>query len=277
MIESVESKAKPFSDKASWLDLNEEGKYRLRILPLKDGSNKYPVYRVFVHGGFVDPNRGKTSVFKCAGSGCPLCAVAKAEKAAGDESAWKRAARAFFLYNVIDASGNFRVLKATGKLHDSIESEWLAKAKGERVNIFDIKDGCAIEITRRGQGSKTEWPVKVALEASPASPSEIESLEKSRPLHELYMSFTKEQLEMVVSGTPWKPGPPPLGPIVPRASLSPASLPKPIAAPGPEAEEPAPRFDLFPEDPVPPEPVAEKSEDEVTAMKNKIFGKKKSK
>lgn len=292
MIEGVEN-SQSF-EKTSWLELYDEGKYRLQVLPLKGGvSNRYPSYRIFIHSQWKDPNRNKNSLFKCLGKECPLCIKANKERAAGDRNAWKRQARVSFLYYVLDANGNLKVLKAPAKLNEAIESEWLAKAKNEKINIFDSNENYSIEVTRKNlkvtrngeNATETRWSVKVALEPQKISQEVLEKLERSKALGELYTSFTKEQLQMVAEGKAWvKKGNQPTSNVV-SLSKEKRSEPKP-AVEQKKAEAvveevktvtevlPPKVFEDIPLDE--PESSMETTDEELAAMKNKIFGRRKT-
>jgi hypothetical protein len=280
MIQDVNSRTK-FA-KIPYLDLHEEGHYRLRVLPLKEdskeGGKKYPTYRIFTHAGFSNPNTKERSIFKCIGNGCPLCSVAKQKKQAGDSEAWAYAAQVFFLYYVIDAGGNMKILKAPGKLHNEIEAEWLSKAKGEKVNIFDSKTGRVIQITRRGKKQETKWVVKTALEISPISTKAMEALENSKPLNEITMTYTKEQLDMVAKGIAWK--------ALPQKNseekknnteiTTKQEAPKSETKRTPLVDVSA-KVDLFPEDGDVPDHGPEIHDEELEKMRAKLFGVKSTK
>lgn len=191
-------------ERVGYLEMKSEGKYRVRVLPRKDDETKYPANRKFKHSGFIDPNRNKMSVFACLGKDCPLCAEYRELEASGDAGAWRKKSKMSYDYYVQDANGNFKIFEATKTLHEQIEAEFLAKAKAERVNIFDLENGHDIEITRRGTGKETKWSVKVFPTPTAVSLDVIDSLNKARSLEEIQRINTPEELDMVIKGVAWR-------------------------------------------------------------------------
>jgi hypothetical protein len=300
MINEVENGSKPSTAfaKVSYLEMREEGCYTFNILsfvgPL---SRKYPVCRVLLHQNFIDPNRGTPSIFKCIGEDCPLCVVAAAEEKAGNPNAWKRKAQETYLYQVADASGKYRVLKAPLKAHLAIEKEWLSKAKDERMNIFLNDSNFAVALTKRrktGQkGNYYDWDTKVAMEPTQFSHELLQSLQTAKPLNKCFMEYTKEQLQAVVDGKAWRTqkqdqAPEIGGRVLAKSRPNPAPIARASsvgqlasAQTGPEISsvvqkvDPSSKLSLFPNDETddsPSEQAEQMSDEQMEAMELSIFG-----
>lgn len=188
----------------NWL-YPEEGNTRVRVLPNKDGVNERPFALVFMHSGFMHPNYGKTSQFRCAGKGCPLCEYAKQQADEENPKAWKFKARPKFIYNVVDSNDNFRVMVLDKGAHEELQAEIenfvvthnRIPCSFDKGAIFDI----SLKIVENGRKKEYKWKVSIHSESAGELGNAVTTeLKDSRPLSEIYRRYSHEDLTKVLNG-----------------------------------------------------------------------------
>ena len=191
---------KKSSQKLKRLVTREEGKYKIRLLPNPNSEEGLPYERVFLHFGFTHPNYNTPSTFRCLGRDCPLCREAKKMKEEGDESAWKFKSTPVYLYYVSDSNDDLRFIRLTQTAHTEVVNELSAKALA-KVNAVDLDSGRMAELKlSKIDGNKNNWKCSFLHETSPVSASVRAQLKAAQPLSDLYRTYTKEELEKIVSG-----------------------------------------------------------------------------
>ena len=184
----------------SRLVMVEDGSYLVRFLPNNGSQSGLPYERVFLHFGFNHPDFGTASTFRCLGRGCPLCREAKKMAEDGASDSWKYKSTPVYLYYVADKDDNLMFLRLSAAAHSKVVEEISSKATSN-VDPIDLDQGRVAEIVLEKQSDgPRKWRCLFHSGANKVSDKVKSELESSPPLSKFYRSYTKQELENVVSG-----------------------------------------------------------------------------
>jgi hypothetical protein len=198
-LKNDKNKKTGFGPRPKRLVMKDQDSYLNRILPNKTDPDGLPYERIFLHFGFLHPNFGNPSTFRCLGRGCPLCKAAK--KMAEDRvpDAWKFKSTPVYLYYVMDENDDFKFIRLSNTANTAVVDAITAAATG-KVNPVDLDKGRWAEIKITKMEDKTIW--KCSFQHDPHSvPQQIRQELKIAPeLSEIYREYTLKELELIVAG-----------------------------------------------------------------------------
>lgn len=185
---------------------------KIRILPPLKGINT-PWYHVKIHFNLMGSNGKKLPVLCGLDTfdECPLCTDAQIFREQGDNlKAWNASAKDMFLYNIIDAEGNFAVLSAPKGLQQELikQFKFARSEDGGQYSPWDIEEGCYVKVVKtKGKKEGNQkfapniWGVhllkKTAVDAKllEVAPDSMHNLK------EIYRVFNVEELTGLLNGT----------------------------------------------------------------------------
>lgn len=202
------------------------GDQNVFILPPYDATSDLN-YEVWVHFGLKD-HKGEEGVYKCSKAKhqtCPVCdaieplknATTKEQKDAYESLRAKRQ----YIYNVLDQTGNNKVLCAKPSQQSNIDAEILATFKVDKTDITNMSNGRWLMITRL---KEQPWCRVRTLSQPYALNADQQTAvrAKMRDLKTYYRDYTPVELTKLLKGEA----------IDPPAATTQGAAPAPAAAPG---------------------------------------------
>lgn len=184
--------------------------HKIRILPPLQG-HKVPWYKVALHFHLMGKN-GKQMALLCSmdkAGECPLCEDAARLREIGDKDrAYKTSAKDYFVYNVVDETGEFYILSADKTLQAALieQFKFARSEEGGQFNPWSTKNGCWLRIIKtQTQQAGQKFPKNSfavhAMKNSALDPSLIDAAAiKASKLDEIYRQLTPQQLELTAEG-----------------------------------------------------------------------------
>jgi hypothetical protein len=179
--------------------MKDEGRYKVSILHNKHAIDGIPYEKVFLHFGFLHPNFGTPSTFRCLGKNCPLCREARQMIDEKKKDAWKYKSTPVFLYYIMDASENFKYIRLSNTAHKEVYDEIVAKASS-KVNPMDPEKGRIAVISLEKDGVKNKWKCSFENEGTTIREEVLKELETAPELADVYRVYTMDELERIVAG-----------------------------------------------------------------------------
>lgn len=165
------------------------------ILPARPEANGLPFQEIVLHFGFIGGD-GRNRVYVCAGAKygkCPICQRVEWMKANNQaKQAVGIAAQKYYLYNIVDAEGNQRVLRAKASQH----REFRAVMLREDGDITDLNKGAVLEIERL----KVDPWCRAWVKGKGSLPTSIQTSLKLDDLTKMYVENTPEELDRMMNG-----------------------------------------------------------------------------
>lgn len=197
--------------------------FKLRFLSTEEiDVDAAPFKNVWLHGGFFHPNYSNKfpSTFHCVFKDCPLCRIAKEDSEIEtatnvprkEKSAWKKMRRKYSVYWALDLVTNDLLLVHVPDFSyrkDELTLQELLfeklKSFGEIGNDpFSFDKGHVVSITSKMVNNKNKWIITIDQKFHQVDDEVRARLKELKPLSEVYAQLSKEELEYIAKGKPYK-------------------------------------------------------------------------